>query len=164
MKKIYTALALVAAGWTGTQAQETRLHLDLTNPGAPSLEEARRGKPSRVAVQAPADATWEPAGTGLWKEGLLDKLIPVAVGSSWEVTFEQAQEYPGYYRVLPYSDGTPIAELMQRSDNENYVYINATDPGKVYVEEFFAFGHIMISNLVAENKWSQFAMYGTLKD
>lgn len=163
MKKIYAILATAAIGWTGLQAQD-RLPLEPFNPDAPSLKEAKGALPSRIAAQAPVDATWENAGTGLWQEGLLDKILPTVVGSSWEVKIEQAKEYPGYYRTLPYATGTPLAEIMQQADDENYVYINATNPGKVYVESFFAFGHIMMANLVPENQWNSYSHYGTLKD
>ncbi len=162
MKKIYAILAAAAVSSSGIHAQDD--HLALESFGQPALNGAKGHSSSRVASRAPADATWEAAGTGIWKEGLLDKLIPTVTGSSWEVTFEQAKEYPGYWRVLPYGTGTPIAGLMDQADDENYVYINATDPEKVYIEEFFAFGYIMISNLVGENNWQGYASYGTEKN
>lgn len=165
MKKIYLILAAAAIGLSsGFQATAERLPLEPANPDTQSLNKSGKALPSRVSAKAPADATWEEAGTGMWKEGLFDKIVPSIVGSTWEVAFEQAKEYPGYYRVLPYADGTPMAEALQQADNENYVYINATNPEKVYIEDFFAFGYIMFSNLVAENEWTSYSSYGTLKD
>lgn len=165
MKKIYLILAAAAIGLSGGfQATAGRLPLEPTNPDTPSLNKSGKALPSRVSAKAPSGATWEEAGTGMWKEGLFDKILPTVVGSTWEVAFEQAKEYPGYYRVLPYAEGTPMAEALQQADNENYVYINATNPEKVYIENFFAFGYIMFSNLVAENQWTSYSAYGTLKD
>ncbi|MCM1406168.1 MAG: hypothetical protein NC210_07085, partial [[Clostridium] fimetarium] len=118
-----------------------------------------------AASKAPASATWEAAGKGMWKEGLLDRVLPeTMIGSSWEVEFEQAKEQPGYYRLLPYATGTPVAEVVGKADDENYVYINATNPAKVYIEDFFAFGSILITNLVPENEWDNYSFYGVEKE
>ncbi len=165
MKKIYLILAVAAIGLSGGfQATGGRLPLEPTDRATTSLKKSGKTLPSRISAKAPADATWENAGTGMWKEGLFDKILPAVAGSAWEVSFEQAKEYPGYYRVLPYAEGTPIAETLQQADNENYVYINAANPERVYIEDFFAFGYIMFSNLVAENEWNNYSAYGTLKD
>ncbi len=166
MKRFYIILAAAAICATLLPTQAERLPLNPASPETTPPNEVKSFRPSRIAAQAPADATWETAGKGMWKEYLLDQVLPPNVlGSAWEVTLEQAKEYPGYYRVLPYATGTPLAEALGQADDENYVYINATNPSKVYIEEFFAFGYIMISNRVAENQWTQDATgYGTLKD
>lgn len=163
MKRIYLILS-AAIGLAGTfQAAGEGLSLERITPEA--LSKGAKTLPHRISATAPADATWEEAGRGMWKEALLDKLIPTgAVGSAWEVTLEQAKEYPGYYRVLPYREGSPIAEMLGQADNENYVYINATNPERVYIEQFFAFGHILVADLVPENGWKSDSQYGTLRD
>ena len=73
MKKIYAILAAAAVSSSGIHAQDD--HLALESFGQPALNGAKGHSSSRVASRAPADATWEAAGTGIWKEGLLDKLI-----------------------------------------------------------------------------------------
>lgn len=162
MKRFYTTLATAALLCAAANAQEGRF--TLTPADGPLTRPAVTYTSSRAA-KAPASATWEAAGTGMWKEGFLDKILPdVMVGSAWEVEFEQAKEYPGYYRLLPYASGTPVAEATGTADNENYVYVNATDPGKVYIEDFFAFGYVLITHLVPENEWNKYSLYGQEKD
>lgn len=164
MKRFYTLLASAAILFSAAQAQNGRLPMETFTPGMPQLKAARSPK-SRVMSSVPANATWEAAGTGYWMEGLLDQLIGPLAGSSWEVSFEEAKEYPGYYRLLPYSSPeNPVSAALETVDATNYVYINATNPSKVYIEDFFAFDYILISNLVAENEWTGYKQYGQLKD
>lgn len=120
---------------------------------------------SRANAGAPLKApegAWTSLGTGTYAEDLLTIFSDVSTGQQWEVEIEQSAAQPGWYRLLPYASG-PVAELLGVGDTENYLYINATDPSKVYAEDFTAFGAFMFSNRVPEMEWDS-SKYGTLAD
>lgn len=118
---------------------------------------------SKAPAKAPTTGTWKSLGKGTYLEDLLTVYSDVAPNQQWEVEIEQNETEKGWYRLLPYASG-PIAELMQSADTENYLYINATNPDKVYAEDFTPFGSFPISNLVEECEWTGYSEYGTLKD
>lgn len=110
--------------------------------------------------------TWTPLeGKGTWFEGLLTYFSDIESGQSWEVEIEKSDLTEGRYRVCPYVEGSPIATLMGEPDN-TYVYINATDPAKVVIEDFKPYGAWTLSQLVPENGWpaDSYQEYGTLTD
>jgi len=103
-------------------------------------------------------------GKGTWYEGLLTIFSDVQSGQSWEIDIEESDAQPGYYRILPYTDGTPIATMLGRADTSNYFYLNATDPTKVYNDgDWTCYGAFTFSQTVTENGWEA-ANYGTLTD
>lgn len=68
--------------------------------------------------------------------------------------------------MLPYYEGTIIADLNECADEENYLYIDARNPEKVIAKDFAPYGDFEMSHTVPENGWTEAASngYGTLKD
>lgn len=182
MKKFYTsslmALAAVAASASAPQAleiQEIRGGLTIEFPstefheaGRMALSEAVSQTPATrhsAPAKAPETATdWTSIGEGTYLEDLLTIYPDVAPNQMWKVDVETSASNPGWYRFLPYASG-PIAELLGQADTANYLYINASDPDKVYGLNFKAFGAFTLSNYVPENDWDATADgYGTLED
>ena len=180
MKKLYTFLA-TAVAFTTVSAFGTAPELRLTSPAelgsaeAPdglyfakkadrqvNLQKSTSGKALKAKAKAPA-GEWKNIGKGTYLEDLLTIYSDVPANQMWEVDVEQSASEPGWYRILPYASG-PVADLLGGGDTENYLYINATDPEKVYAEDFAAFGSFNLSNLVPEAEWNDFDSYGTLKD
>ncbi len=105
---------------------------------------------------------WAVVGTGKWFDDLFSYYQVVAPGDMWEVTVEESSTTPGWYRLLPYGPGSPVADYMGDDDTENYVYINATNPDKVYIPDFDVFGSYKVSQHVDENGWWDETEYGKL--
>lgn len=184
MKQIYTitlALAAFTAGLGASAATATakvtksdRARFELTAPAKAKAESFRRvgaaaelkattvSRAASTPAKAPA-GTWESIGKGTYCEDLLTLFSDVDAGQQWQVDVEQSTTTPGWYRLLPYASG-PVAEMLGRADTQNYLYINATNPQKVYAEDFTAFGAFPFSNMVPENDWEDGAQYGTLAD
>lgn len=57
----------------------------------------------------------------MWYEDLLCAYedFAEATGMNWQVDIEESETTPGYYRILPYYEGTIIAELNWEADTKN---------------------------------------------
>lgn len=115
-------------------------------------------------IQVP-DGEWTPIGTGTWVEGNFTE-FGADDELRWPVEIEQSVEQPGWYRTIPYGDASAISQIIGVADNTTYVYINATDPGRVYIPEFEVYNHLYpFCQLVPENDWgNQWMEYGYLED
>ena len=182
MKKFYSILACAAVTLSASAATSLATQnavisnpgvlksaVEISNTGAPkALRSLRMEKSaanagmSKVVAKAPA-GTWKSLGKGTYSEDLLTLFSDIAEGQRWEVEIEQNETEAGWYRLLPYASG-PVAEQLEAADTENYLYINATDPAKVYAEDFTPFGLFPVSHLVTENEWQGYEEYGTLQD
>lgn len=174
MKKFYTTLAMAAAIAFSASAADL-LSVGITksslSAGQVNLSERITDYPvSGNAFGAPElkapEGTWKEVSTGIWFEGLLgNRFSDVENTWSWDVKIEENEGTPGWYRLLPYSGSNPVADLLGRSDETNYVYICATNPEKVYMERFVAFGSSNFTFLspCPENNFSN-QLYGTLSN
>lgn len=176
MKKFYTTLAMAAAIAFSASAT-VQLSNDFTkaasslNSGAVNLSERITDYPvSGNAFGAPElkapEGTWKEVSTGIWFEGLLgNRFSDIENTWSWDVKIEENEGNPGWYRLLPYSGSNPVASIIGQSDETNYMYICATNPDKVYMERFAAFGSTNFTFLSAcpETGFSN-QLYGTLVD
>lgn len=109
---------------------------------------------------------WHSVGKGKWYEGLLTIFDEIDRGLSWEIDVEESDEVAGYYRFIPYCAGSPVAEIVGAPDEE-YFYVDCSDPEKVVTEEFVAYRYFehtyYFSQIVPENGFSQ-EMYGELEN
>ncbi|MDE6276595.1 MAG: hypothetical protein K2M06_00625 [Muribaculaceae bacterium] len=155
--------ALLSLCFLSAEAVET-----LVEPVADSSVFTRRAvsEPANDVRRAPAipNGQWKNIGTGKWFDDLFSYYQVVAPGDVWDVVFEQSADNQAWYRVLPYGPGSPVAEMMGEDDTDNYVYINTSDPAKVYIPDFKAYGQYIFSQHVDENSWWDDADYGTLSD
>ncbi|MDO4320545.1 MAG: hypothetical protein Q4C34_08215, partial [Bacteroidales bacterium] len=78
---------------------------------------------------------------------------------------------PGWYRTIPYNKNWPMYGFWGILDDTEYLYINTTDPDKVYCDVFDAFGNFHYFQIVPENEEGAEMIaggaapkYGTLKD
>lgn len=113
------------------------------------------------AHRAPEADDWTSAGTGVWVEGIMTIFGDIPSDLMWNVDIETSESNPGWYRLMPYSEESPVAELFGAADN-TYAYVNATDPEKVYIEDFVPWGVFLISQYVVENEYEDGDYYGTL--
>lgn len=170
-----------AAGFTTSEPSSKEVTLavkktvaegDLTL-GSELVPKATASSALRAPSKAPAADTWKEIGIGEYMEDFYTILGGVINPyTKWEVPIEQSQENPGWYRLQPYMSG-PLTTLFYMKDPV-YMYVNATDPDKVYFEDFLTFGTYPVCNLVAESEavkdsipngnYGQHYMYGTLKD
>lgn len=186
MKKLYTILLSAAVALGASAATET-VSLQLSNAdGLKTIAEtetsisrtalrnttltesfAAKGATTQrkaAPAKAPEATDWTSIGEGTYLEDFLTIYSDVDANQMWKVTVETSASNPGWYRFQPYASG-PLAELLGSPD-ETYMYINATDPQKVIAEDFTAFGSWLISQMVAENEWTDAPddNYGTLSD
>lgn len=109
---------------------------------------------------------WHSIGNGVWYEGLLTIFDEIEYGMSWELEIEESDEVAGYYRMIPYGEDSPVAEIVGAPDN-TYFYVDASDPQHVYAEEFVAYEDFeysyWFSHKVPENLWDV-ECYGSLED
>lgn len=130
---------------------------------------AKGNRFSNTAKTAPAkivEAGWHSIGNGVWYEGLLTIFDEIEYGMSWELEIEESDEVAGYYRMIPYGKDSPVAEIVGAPDN-SYFYVDASNPERVYAEEFIAYSDFeysyWFSHKVPENLWDV-ECYGTLED
>ncbi len=120
----------------------------------------------KKAPQKIVEAGWHSIGTGTWYEGLLTIFDEIEYGLNWQIEIEESDEVEGYFRMIPYGAGSPVAQIVGAPDN-NYFYVDASNPDKVYSEEFIAYNgfefNYYFSQLVPENLWEQ-EYYGTLEN
>lgn len=114
--------------------------------------------------QAAPRGEWKELGTGQWSEDLFTYFGFINAGTSWDVLIEESESTPGWYRLLPYGPGSPVATYLGDDDSSNYVYIDARNEDKVYMLEFKAFGTYLFSHHVEENGWYDDYRYATLTD
>lgn len=182
MKKLYTlafmALAATSVSATG-YTMEVSKNIEGISAGTPVVETMASSRiaikdaatadiaPARRASKAKAPETstdWKSIGEGTYVEDLLTIFTDVPANQMWKVDVETSASNPGWYRCLPYASG-PVAELLETTDTKNYLYINASNPNKVYASDITPFGAFVFSNYVPENEWPAAASgYGTLAD
>lgn len=150
-------------------ARQTSSLLKATDASAMGVKSAAaavsRGGVDKNAPRKAPEGTWTSIGTGTYCEDLLTIFSDVTEGQQWKVDVEQSTTEPGWYRILPYASETnPVASLLGQADTETYLYINATNPQKVYTEDFIPYGSFYFSNAVPESDWDGLEMYGTMAD
>lgn len=174
MNRIYTTLSSVAlsvAAFTvSAELSPVQLAVGASPaavvPASPSRADEADKKPGEVD-EAIVSGGWKNIGKGMWYEDLLCAYEDFmdATGTNWQVDIEESETVPGYYRILPYYEGTIIAELNWEAD-WNYIYIDATDPEKVVAKDFAPYDYFLMSHTVPENGWSEDASkgYGKLEE
>lgn len=123
-------------------------------------------------IQAPDGGSWKVIGEGVFSDQLVVNSYQMyEAGSQWPVTIEQSTTEPGWYRTIPYNKNWPMYGVWGILDDTEYLYINATDPDKVYCDVFDAFGNLHYFQVVPENEEGAAEIaagaspkYGTLKD
>ena len=138
MKKLYATLLLAALSFPAftISADET------ANPGQ--------------VDEAIVNGGWKNIGRGMWYEDLLCYYEDFmdAAGQNWRVDVEESETTPGFYRILPYYEGTIIAQLNEDPD-WNYFYIDARDPEKVIAKDFAPYDYFAMAHTVVENGWKE---------
>lgn len=118
--------------------------------------------------------------TGLYRDGVLrDWFALQEPDYEKSVTIEERDDMPGYYRIYDVYDADFVGYLFQSNVSslcisQNYTYINATDPDKVWIPTFKAgllmmpeYGEISIASYVSENPdfdASIASVYGKLEE
>ncbi len=183
MKKFYTIFALAAVAFTVSAAPPTLTYstdvsafegatvgrtvqvkaLNGKTINAKAVEDTRVVAPAKVAAKAAPAGSWKSVGECTWYEDLMTG-YGAPSGLSWKVNMEESETTPGYYRLIPYAEGSAIAELLEQAD-DTYMYINATNPAKVYVDgDFVPYGVFAFSQLNQENEWQGYSEYGKFAD
>lgn len=83
------------------------------------------------------DDKWVDCGTGKYTEAIIDGYYTGISCDPYEVTVQKHVSDPGRFRVVnPYADNYPYKSYSFHTCSHNhYLYVNAADPEKVYVEE-----------------------------
>lgn len=161
-KSLLTAISLAVA--LSASAAIPAAHAIKRTPAKVTRNAAPR-KAAPVRKAAP-EGEWKSLGQGTWYEEFFSYYQVCDLGESWPVEIEESVSTPGYYRILPYGEGTPVATAMEGADTEAYFYIDATNPDKVFNDgDYMPFGIFMFSHCVPENEWDiDDSYYGTLSD
>ena len=120
------------------------------------------------------------ATTGKWRDGVFPEWFSVANPNlEQDVVIEERDDLPGYYRIYDVYGATYMSNMFGMNASsvcleQNYTYIDATNPEKVWIPTFKTgivmsadYGEISIASYVSENKEfdaSISSIYGTLKD
>ena len=118
--------------------------------------------------------------TGLWRDGVFPEWFSVANPNlEQQVVIEERDDLPGYYRIFDVYGATYMTNMFNMNASsicleQNYTYIDATDPERVWIPTFKTgivmsaeYGEISIASYVVENEEfdpSISSIYGTLKD
>lgn len=107
--------------------------------------------PLGVSAQIP-DGEWKVLGKGVYYDDIFT-MTHFVKGLNWEVTIEESLEVPGWYRFIPYGDGCAkeIIAILGTTDNETYMYVNATNPQKVWIPKSTYASCYNIQSSVPEN-------------
>lgn len=119
--------------------------------------------------------------TGLWRDGIFPEWF--AVTNPYlerAITIQERDDMPGYYRTYDVYNASYLGEMFNANVSalcmeQNYTYINATDPEKVWIPTFSTgvvmapqYGVMSIGSYVAENDQdfdaSIASVYGKLKE
>lgn len=119
--------------------------------------------------------------TGLYRDGVLRDWFSLQ-NPDYEksVTIEERDDMPGYYRIYDVYDENFVGTLFNSNVSglcisQNYTYIDATDPDKVWIPTFKCgllmsaeYGEMYIGSYVTENSndfdASIASVYGTMKE
>lgn len=160
----FAALSLMAfAASTGADAaRKVNPGRFATQPSAPvTIEKISDATPNLDDRFKAPEMGWEVIGEGLYHDELFMSWgMPP---ENWKVVVEQNSSKKGWYRFIPYNENSSVADVLGYPDDQ-YMYINATNPNKVYAEEFTVYGTFLFSNVVLENDWDESYQYGTLVD
>lgn len=80
---------------------------------------------------------WETLeGEGLYTDCMVTDLMELGPGEAYKVTVQQSISTPGYYRIVnPYGKTSPFGDRTTHTcDCNHYIYINAVNPQRVYIE------------------------------
>lgn len=118
--------------------------------------------------------------TGKWRDGVFPEWFSVPNPNlEQDVVIEERDDLPGYYRIYDVYNSSYMTNMFQMNASsicleQNYTYIDATDPEKVWIPTFKTgivmsaeYGEISIASYVTENEefdQSISSIYGTLKD
>lgn len=86
--------------------------------------------------------------------------VPKLDNYTWEVDVYTAEDAPGWYRLNPYPTGNPVRDSIG-SANRSLLYINASDPKKVYIDSWNAFNQFTFNNIAPEGGIASGSSYGT---
>lgn len=106
-------------------------------------------------VEDDAD-NWKALGDAVYTEGLISEFFTDIDSEELACTIEENVNTPGYYRLVnPYKN----YDFAAKDGHNHYLYINATDPEKVYVEPS-ALGVYINSNFgyVAAQSWGYYLL------
>lgn len=129
---------------------------------------------------------WELLGEGLWRDDFFTSFCSEVLGTEIKAPYHektveiyQREDLPGYYRVDKVYTADYVSYLSDGTDKyaSSYtelcpggsIYVNASDPSRVYVDAQLAFNHaayggIYIASYVPEVFLDAGDQYGTLKD
>ena len=116
---------------------------------------------TQLCSATPPSGEWKAIGSATYYEGLMTVFNQDLKDCSWPVAMEQNEASPGWYRLAPYAEGTWFASEFNYSDTE-YIYINATDPEKVYTEDFVLLQQFTFWQLCPEGGVKTQDRYGKL--
>lgn len=90
-----------------------------------------------VFVEIDDPDNWETFGRGFWQEGIVSPHIDGLTMTQVNVDIECHKTIKGYYRLVnPLKEHEQLSPYLITDANHNhYIYINATDPDYVYLEE-----------------------------
>lgn len=167
------AINFGAAQTSGTLMPATQNNVSIVSglsAKADSRAEAQRQDRSNLSRRhnAPSEGEWVSLGKGQFVDDLLTIYNGFPASTSVEVEIFQNSAQPGWYRLNPYAEGVAQNIVSANFGNlEGDIYINATDPNKVYMEEF-QFANLLFSSYAPEGGWEfedpTEAFYGTLAD
>lgn len=100
------------------------------------------------------ESTWESIGWCQYTEGFFTNIwyTPAISGQTWDVEIEEHKEQPGYYRLVnPYVEWPTNLQAngLLAVSGMYYLYVNASDPDGVYVEQ--SMSGINLAPVLGEN-------------
>lgn len=110
----------------------------------------------------PTDAVWEALpGNGTFADGLMDGYCDIEGSERWNVAIEKDSKSGTWYRLVPYNENSNYFKATGLPSSQ-YLYIDATNPEKVYIPDFLAWDKYPISQMVTENQWDvEQSLHGT---
>ncbi len=109
--------------------------------------------------------TYASAGKVTYYDGLMTVNSAINEIYSWDIEIEECNEVEGLYRMQPYAVENPVGTALGLGvDTETYVYVNISNPEKVFTKgQFSPYGVETFSGVNAENNFNA-DYYGTYQD
>ena len=102
------------------------------------------GNYTSIDINFSVPTDWKDAGTVQYTDGFMGNYNKTVDGLTWPVKIQSIDAIPGYYRlVTPYGEDCTLVKKYSNftaDGTTQYMYIDATEPNKVFIENYHKSG------------------------
>ena len=123
---------------TSSSGKKTAIFITLDSEGKYT------GNYTSIDINFSVPTDWKDAGTVQYTDGFMGNFNKTVDGLTWPVKIQSIDAIPGYYRlVTPYGEDCTLVKKYSNftaDGTTQYMYVDATDPDKVFIENYHTTG------------------------